>query len=120
MYYRHFMPQFSLPRTLPRFHRFRQMRCMLHSAPFTAMQQIHLMQPLMLGVAKRTVEIAIENKFVGRNHGATLQKWLAGVYSDIHIRQTRDAQQDRRSALNNGVWRLVGSTVDITGSMRPY
>ncbi len=72
------------------------MRCMLHSAPFAVMKQIHLVQPLMLRIAKRTVEIAIEEKPIGRKsirHSATLQKWLAGVYSDIPIRRIRDARR---------------------------
>jgi hypothetical protein len=38
---------------------------MLDAAPFTAIQQIQIMEPFMQGIAKRTIEIAVESESAG-------------------------------------------------------
>jgi hypothetical protein len=56
---------------------------MLHPTPFTAVKQIHVMQPLMQRITERTVEIAVEKKSLGDwvcVHGTTVPKRLDGIH----------------------------------------
>ena len=41
------------------------MRCMLHASPFTAIDELQIMEPLVQGITERTIEIAVEG--VGRS-----------------------------------------------------
>jgi hypothetical protein len=47
---------------------------MLHATPFAAIDELQIMEPLVQGIAERTIEIAIENRAAG--HISSLLKIL--------------------------------------------
>lgn len=44
---------------------------MLYTAPFTSPYEVQLVEPLMQGVTKRTIKVAVESEAAGIHWGVT-------------------------------------------------